>query len=310
LTLVTEFVLQGFSELPRLRLPLFGCFFLYIVALTGSAAIIAVVSRSASLRSPMCFFLCNLAATDIVRTSSALPKVLAGLASAENTISFPGCTAQLFFLTWSASSELLLLTVMAYDRYTAICRPLHSSSRMSPRRCRSLAVGVRAVCAFNGSLHAGLMTRPSFCGPNVVAHFFCESPPLLLLSCSPTLVNSILTVLADAFYGVVHFLLTLVPYGCPVTRRRRAFSTCSSHLLAVSVRYSAVLCARISPASSCSPERSKGSAALYTMLSPTRNPISYSLRNMEVTRALGRLVSYLNGLMVFPTFFNLSLNFA
>ena len=220
-TLVTEFVLQGFSELPRLRLPLFGCFFLYIVALTGSAAIIAVVSRSASLRSPMCFFLCNLAATDIVRTSSALPKALAGLASAENTISFPGCTAQLFFLTWSASSELLLLTVMAYDRYTAICRPLHSSSRMSPRRCRSLAVGVRAVCAFNGSLHAGLMTRPSFCGPNVVAHFFCESPPLLLLSCSPTLVNSILTVLADAFYGVVHFLLTLVPYGCPVT------STCA-----------------------------------------------------------------------------------
>lgn len=132
-TLVTEFVLQGFSELPRLQLPLFGCFFLYIVVLTGSAVIIAVVSRSASLRSPMRFFLCNLAATDIVCTSSALPKALAGLASAENTISFPGCMAQLFFLTWSASSELLLLTVMAYDRYTAICRPLHYSSRMSPR---------------------------------------------------------------------------------------------------------------------------------------------------------------------------------
>uniref|UniRef100_A0A8C2R7L0 Olfactory receptor n=1 Tax=Capra hircus TaxID=9925 RepID=A0A8C2R7L0_CAPHI len=292
-----EFVLQGFSELPRLRLPLFGCFFLYIVALTGSAAIIAVVSRSASLRSPMCFFLCNLAATDIVRTSSALPKALAGLASAENTISFPGCTAQLFFLTWSASSELLLLTVMAYDRYTAICRPLHSSSTaMSKAFCGTLAAGVWALCAFNTAVRAGLMLRLDFCGPDVITHFFCEVPPLLLLSCSSTYVNSIMIVLADAFYGILNFLMTIVSYGFIISSilkmrtaegKKKAFSICSSHLIVV------VLCAGISPASSCSPERSKGSAALYTMLSPTRNPISYSLRNMEVKRALGRLVQAL-----------------
>ncbi|XP_010832017.1 PREDICTED: olfactory receptor 13A1-like [Bison bison bison] len=253
-TLMTEFVLQGFSELPRLRLPLFCCFFsLYTVALTGNAVIIAVVSHSASLQSLMYFFLCNLAAMDIVCTSSVLPKALVGLAFEENTISFPGCMAQLFFLTWSASSELLLLTAMAYDRY-------------------------------------------------IIAHFFCEIPPLLLLSCSPTLVNSIMTVLADAFYGVLNFLLTLVSYGCIVASilrmrsaagRRRAFSTCSSHLLVVSVYYSAVFCAYISPASSYSPERSKVSAVLYTMLSPTLNPIVYSLRNTEVKHALGRLVQAL-----------------
>ena len=211
-------MLQGFSEHPRLKLPLFGCFFsLYTVALTGNAVIIAVVSHSASLQSPMYFFLCNLAAMGIVCTSSVLPKALAGLAFKENTISVPGCMAQLFFLTWSASSELLLLTVMAYDRYMAICRPLHYSTWMSPRLCRR--VGVWVACALNGPLHAGLMTRLSFCGPEVIAHVFREVPPLLLLSCSPALENSITAVLADAFYGAVNFLLTLASAlreaGCP-----------------------------------------------------------------------------------------------
>uniref|UniRef100_A0A8C3W698 G-protein coupled receptors family 1 profile domain-containing protein n=1 Tax=Catagonus wagneri TaxID=51154 RepID=A0A8C3W698_9CETA len=299
-TVVTEFVLQGFSEHPGQRLPLFGCFFfLYTVALAGNAVIIAVVSYSASLHSPMYFFLCNLATMDIVCTSSVLPKVLAGLASEENTISFPGCMAQLFFLLWSLSSELLLLTVMAYDRYEAICHPLHYSSKMSPWLCRSLALGVWVVCALNASVHTGLMMRLSFCSSNVVTHFFCEIPPLLMLSCSPTLMNSIMTVLADAFYGVLNFLLTLASYGCIIasilrmrsaTGRRRAFSTCSSHLLVVSVYYSAVFCAYISPASGYGPERSKVSGVLYTTLSPTLNPIIYSLRNTEVKHALKRLI--------------------
>ncbi|XP_046508807.1 olfactory receptor 13A1-like [Equus quagga] len=299
-TLVAEFKLQGFSEHPRLRLPLFSCFLsLYAVALGGNAVIIAVVSCSVNLRSPMYFFLCNLATMDIVCTSSVLPKVLVGLVFEENTISFPGCMAQLFFLLWSVSSELLLLTVMAYDRYVAICHPLHYSSRMSPLLCRALVTGVWAVCALNASVHTGLMVQLSFCGPNIITHFFCEIPPLLLLSCSSTLMNSVMTVLADAFFGVVNFLLTLASYGCIIASilrirsavgRRRAFSTCSSHLLVVSVYYSAVFCAYISPASSYGPERSKVSGVLYTTLSPSLNPIIYSLRNREVKHALRRLV--------------------
>ncbi|XP_077879772.1 olfactory receptor 13A1 [Ictidomys tridecemlineatus] len=299
-TPVMEFELQGFSEHPGLRLLLLGCFLsLYTVALTGNAVIITLVSISAGLRSPMYFFLCNLATMDIICTSSVLPKALAGLASEANIISFQGCMAQLFFLIWSASSELLLLTVMAYDRYVAICFPLHYSSRMNPCRCGALAVGVWGICALNASVHTGLMARLSFCGPKVITHFFCEIPPLLLLSCSPTRVNSIMTLLADAFYGCLNFLLTLLSYACilrSIVRmrstegKRKAFSTCSSHLLVVSLYYASVFCAYLSPASSYSAERSKVSAVLYSALSPTLNPLIYTLRNKEVQHALRRLI--------------------
>ncbi|KAM6182252.1 LOW QUALITY PROTEIN: olfactory receptor 13A1-like [Erethizon dorsatum] len=294
-TLVTEFVLEGFSEHMGLRLFLLGSFLsLYAVALTANAVIIALVSFTNGLHSPMYFFLCNLATMDIVCTSSVLPKVLVGLASAENTISFQGCMAQLFFLIWSLSSELLLLTVMAYDRYTAICFPLHYSSRMSLRLCRALAMGVWGICALNASVHTGLMTRLSFCGPRVITHFFCEIPPLLLLSCSPTHVNSIMTLLADAFYGCLNFLITLLSYGCIVSSilrmrsvegRQKAFST-----FVVSVFYSSVFCSYISPASSYSPERNKVSGVLYSTLSPALNPLIYTVRNQEVSRALRRLL--------------------
>nr|XP_012998741.1 LOW QUALITY PROTEIN: olfactory receptor 13A1-like [Cavia porcellus] len=301
-TLVTEFVLEGFSEHPGLRLFLLGSLLsLNAVALTGNVVIIALVSFTKGLQSPMYFFLCNLASMDIICTSSVLPKVLVGLASAENTISFQGCMAQLFFLIWSLSSELLLLTVMAYDRYVAICFPLHYSSRMSPHLCVALAMAVWGICALNALVHTGLMTQLSFCGPRVITHFFCEIPPLLLLSCSPTHMNSIMTLLADAFYGCLNFLLTLLSYGCIVSSvlqmrsaegRRKAFSTCSSHLIVVSVFYSSVFCSYISPASSYSPERNKVSGVLYSTLSPALNPLIYTLRNQEVRRALRRLLHF------------------
>ncbi|XP_034368953.1 olfactory receptor 13A1-like isoform X1 [Arvicanthis niloticus] len=297
---VTEFVLQGFSEHPSLRLFLTGCFLsLYTIALMGNTVIIALVTSSTGLHSPMYFFLCNLATMDIICTSSVLPKALVGLLSEENTISFKGCMAQLFFLVWSGSSELLLLTVMAYDRYVAICRPLHYSSRMSPQLCAALAMGVWSICALNASINTGLMTRLSFCGPKVITHFFCEIPPLLLLSCSPTYINSIMTLVADAFYGGINFVLTLLSYGYIIASilrmrsaegKRKAFSTCSSHLIVVSVYYSSVFCAYISPASSYSPERSKFTSVLYSVLSPTLNPLIYTLRNKDVKLALGRLL--------------------
>ncbi|EHB02023.1 Olfactory receptor 13A1 [Heterocephalus glaber] len=300
--MVTEFVLEGFSEHPQLRLLLLVSFLcLYTVALTGNAVIIVLISFTNGLHSPMYFFLCNLASMDIICTSSVLPKVLIGLASAENTISFQGCMAQVFFLIWSLSSELLLLTVMAYDRYMAICFPLHYSSRMSPHLCGALAMGVWGICALNASVNTCLMTQLSFCGPRVITHFFCEIPPLLLLSCSPTRVNSIMTLLADAFYGCLNFLLTLLSYGCIISSilrmrsaegRRKAFSTCSSHLLVVLMFYSSVFCAYISPASSYSPEKSKLSGVLYSALSPALNPLIYTLRNQEVKHSLGRLLPF------------------
>ncbi|XP_021023670.1 olfactory receptor 13A1-like [Mus caroli] len=299
-TVVTEFVLQGFSEHPSLRLFLTGCFLsLYTVALMGNMVIIALITSSTGLHTPMYFFLCNLATMDIICTSSVLPKALVGLLSEENTISFKGCMAQLFFLVWSEASELLLFTVMAYDRYVAICSPLHYSSRMSPQLCGTLAVAVWSICAVNASVHTGLMTRLSFCGPKVITHFFCEIPPLLQLSCSPTYVNTFMTLVADVFYGGINFVLTLLSYGCIIASilrmrsaegKRKAFSTCSSHLIVVSVYYSSVFCAYISPGSSYSPERNKFTAVLYSVLSPTLNPLIYSLRNKDVKRALRRLL--------------------
>ncbi|XP_041522785.1 olfactory receptor 13A1-like [Microtus oregoni] len=299
-TMVTEFVLEGFSEHPSLRLFLIGCFLtLYTMALIGNTVIIVLVTSSTGLHSPMYFFLCNLATMDIMCTSSVLPKALLGLVSEKNTISFHGCMTQLFFLVWSGSSELLLLTVMAYDRYVAICHPLHYSSRMSPQLCGVLAMAVWSICALNSSINTGLMTQLSFCGPNIITHFFCEIPPLLLLSCSSTYVNSIMTLIADAFYGGINFFLTLFSYGCIIASilrmrsaegKRKAFSTCSSHLIVVCVYYSSVFCAYISPASSYSPERSKVTSVLYSVLSPTLNPLIYTLRNKDVKLALGRLL--------------------
>ncbi|XP_076980477.1 olfactory receptor 13A1 [Tamandua tetradactyla] len=301
-TLVTEFILQGFSEHPEYRMLLFSCFLsLYSIALTGNVLIVLAITFNPGLHTPMYFFLFNLASMDIICTSSIMPKALEGLVSKESAISYGGCMAQLYFLTWTASSELLLLTVMAYDRYAAICHPLHYSTMMGNAFCSVLATSVWGLCAFNTAIHTGLMMRLDFCGPNVITHFFCEVPPLLLLSCSSTYVNSIMIVLADAFYGLVNFLMTVVSYGFIISSilkmrmvegRRKAFSTCSSHLIVVCMYYTAVFYAYISPVSSYSAEKSKLAGVLYTMLSPTLNPLIYTLRNKEVKAALRRLLPF------------------
>ncbi|XP_075866510.1 olfactory receptor 13A1-like [Microcebus murinus] len=301
-TLVTEFVLQGFSEHPEYQVLLFICFLsLYSVALTGNVLIILAITFNPGLHTPMYIFLFNLATMDIICTSSIMPKALAGLVSEGRSISYGGCMAQLYFLTWAASSELLLLTVMAYDRYAAICHPLHYSTMMSRVFCSMLATGVWVLCAFNTAIHTGLMLRLNFCGPNVVTHFFCEIPPLLLLSCSSTYVNSVMIVLADTFYGIVNFLMTIVSYGFIISSilkmrtaegKQRAFSTCSSHLIVVCMYYTSVFYAYISPISSYSAEKSKLAGVLYTMLSPTLNPLIYTLRNKEVKAALRKLFPF------------------
>ncbi|XP_043332227.1 olfactory receptor 13A1 [Cervus elaphus] len=298
-TLVTGFVLQGFSEHPEYSVLFFSCFLsLYFVALTGNILIILAIAFNPGLHTPMYFFLFNLATMDIICTSSVIPKALEGLVLEENSISYGGCMAQLYFLTWAASSELLLLTVMAYDRHAAICHPLHYSTMMSKAFCGMLAAGVWVLCAFNTAIHTGLMLHLNFCGPNVITHFFCEVPPLLLLSCSSTYVNSIMIVLADAFYGILNFLMTIVSYGFIISSilkmrtvegKKKAFSTCSSHLIVVCMYYIAVFYAYISPVSSYSAEKSELAGVLYTMLSPTLNPLIYTLRNKEVKAALRKL---------------------
>ncbi|XP_025129988.1 olfactory receptor 13A1-like [Bubalus bubalis] len=298
---VEAFALQSFSEEPGLR-GLFLVLFLllFLGALAGNTLIVTAISLHPGLHTPMYFFLSNLAVLDIVCTSTVLPKLLENLVVKGGTISYQGCMTQLFFLTWFLGAELLLLTVMAYDRYVAICRPLHYSSRMGRPVCVLLAGSVWAVSAVSTAVHTGLMTRLTFCGPNQIQHFLCQVPTLLLLSCSPTTLNNVMIVVADVYFGVVNFLLTMASYGCIIASilrmrsaagKQRAFSTCSSHLLVVTLYYSTVIYTYILPGSGSSLENGKVVAVLYTAVSPTLNPLIYSLRNKDVKVALRKVFS-------------------
>ncbi|XP_032751469.1 olfactory receptor 13A1-like [Rattus rattus] len=298
-TTVVEFVLQGLSGDPELE-ALFLVFFLllYILALAGNTLIIIAISLNPSLHIPMYFFLANLALLDIVCTSTVLPKLLEGLVLKSSHISYKGCMTQLFFMTWFLGSELVLLTAMAYDRYVAICRPLHYSMLMSWPICVLLTGIVWLIGIANTSLHTGLMARLNFCGPNQIRNFLCEVPTLLLLSCSPTTLNNIMIVIADTYFGVANFLLIMISYSFIIANilrirstegKKRAFSTCSAHLVVVILYYCTVIYTYLQPGSGSSLENGKVVTLLYTAVSPALNPLIYSLRNKDVKVALRKL---------------------
>uniref|UniRef100_A0A8C3YEH6 G-protein coupled receptors family 1 profile domain-containing protein n=1 Tax=Catagonus wagneri TaxID=51154 RepID=A0A8C3YEH6_9CETA len=299
-TLITEFLILGFSETPALQTLLFLAFLLlYTAALLGNLLIVAVISSSPALHTPMYFFLVNLAVADILCTSTILPKLLVGTV-ASRAISYGGCMAQLFFFTWSMGAELLLFSAMAYDRFVAICRPLHYSALTGPRVCLLLAGVVWTVSPTNTSVHTGLMLCLPFCRSNVAEHFFCEIPPLLKLSCAPTHLNETMAFTADLFLAVGNFSVIMLSYGCIIVSilrihsaagKQRAFSTCSSHLLVVTLYYSTVVYTYIRPASSYSLDKDKLVSVIYTSVAPSLNPLIYSLRNTEVKVALRRLLS-------------------
>ncbi|XP_077619033.1 olfactory receptor 13G1-like [Crocuta crocuta] len=299
-TQVTEFLILGFSETPQLQMLFFPTFLLlYMVALSGNLLIVMVIGSSPALHTPMYFFLTNLAVVDILCTSTILPKLLGNMVG-DRTISYGGCIVQLFFFTWSLGAELLLFSAMAYDRYVAICWPLRYSTLMDSRVCRLLAVAVWTVSLTNTSVNTGLLLRLPFCHSNVVEHFFCEIPPLLKLSCAPTHLNEAMAFTADVILALGNFSVIMLSYGCIIASilrirsssgKRRAFSTCSSHLLVVSLYYCTVIYTYIRPASSYSLDKDKVVSVIYTSVAPSLNPLIYSLRNTEVKAALRRLLS-------------------
>lgn len=298
-TLVTEFLILGFSEMPHLRVPLLLSFLcLYMAAISGNLLITVTISVSPALHTPMYFFLVNLAMVDILCTSTILPKLLDTMVGGR-TISYGGCMAQLFFFTWSLGAELLLFSAMAYDRFVAICCPLHYSTWMGPRVCAFLAGIVWAISLTNTSINTGLVLRLPFCSSNVIEHFFCEIPPLLKLSCAPTQLNEAMAFAADVFLAVGNFSVIILSYGFIVASilkirsaegKRRAFSTCSAHLIVVSMYYSTVIYTYIRPASSYSLNKDKVVSVIYTSVAPTLNPLIYTLRNKDVKVALRRLL--------------------
>ncbi|EDM11917.1 rCG48548 [Rattus norvegicus] len=298
-TLVTEFLILGFSEMPHLRVPLLSFLCLYMAAISGNLLIMVTVSASPALHTPMYFFLVNLAVVDILCTSTILPKLL-DIMVGGRTISYGGCMAQLFFFTWSMGAELLLFSAMAYDRFVAICCPLHYSTWMGPRVCAFLAGLVWSISLTNTSVNTSLVLHLPFCSSNVIEHFFCEIPPLLKLSCAPTQLNEVMAFAADVFLAVGNFSVIILSYGFIVTSilkirstegKQRAFSTCSAHLFVVTMYYSTIIYTYIRPASSYSLNKDKVVSIIYTSVAPTLNPLIYTLRNKDVKVALRKLLS-------------------
>ncbi|KAM4870740.1 olfactory receptor 13G1-like [Urocitellus parryii] len=299
-TVVTQFIMLGLTQNPELQGVLFCVLLLiYMVAFLGNMLIVVAIICNAALHTPMYILLLGLAIVDIVCTTSIIPKVLWTMLSTESTISYGGCMSQLFFFTWSLGAEMVLFTTMAYDRYVAICFPLHYSTIMNPCTCVALLSLVMAIAVTNSWVHTGLILRLTFCGPNTIDHFFCEIPPLLALSCSPVRINEVMVYIADITLAVGNFTLTCISYGFIIRAilrirsaegKKKAFSTCSSHLIVMSLYYCPVIYTYIRPASSYTFEKDKVVAALYTLVTPTLNPIVYSFRNKEMQAGVRKVL--------------------
>ncbi|XP_025226711.1 olfactory receptor 13G1 [Theropithecus gelada] len=302
-SVVTEFIILGLTKKPELQGIIFLFFLIiYLVAFLSNMLIIIAIISNNTLHTPMYIFLLTLAVVDIICTTSIIPKMLGTTLTSENTISYAGCMSQLFFFTWSLGAEMVLFTTKAYDRYVAICFPLHYSTIMNHHMCVALLSMVMAIAVTNSWVHTALIMRLTFCGPNTIDHFFCEMPPLLALSCSPVRINEVMVYVADITLAIGDFILTCISYGFiivailrirTVEGKRKAFSTCSSHLTVVTLYYSPVIYTYIRPASSYTFERDKVVAAPYTLVTPTLNPMVYSFQNREMQEGIRKVFAFL-----------------
>ncbi|NXW95627.1 O10A7 protein, partial [Alopecoenas beccarii] len=296
-TRVTEFILLGFSHGRSFLFVLFLA--IYLATLLGNSAILTLVSLDRHLHSPMYFFLSHLSCLDICYSSVTVPKILANTLRPQATISYHGCLAQMFFLMACAGAECALLAVMAYDRYAAICQPLHYPHTMSRGVCVVAAGGCWLWGLLDSAVHTLLAARLSFCGAVRLQHIFCDVPPLLRAACSDTRASKVALRAASVFVGLSPFLLVVVSYlrilatvlKMPVAAGwQKAFSTCSAHLLVVTVYFVTANLNYTWPSSGCSPAANTLVSALYCIVTPMLYPLIYSLRNQEVRGALRRVV--------------------
>ncbi|XP_051820667.1 olfactory receptor 5M11-like [Antechinus flavipes] len=293
---VTEFIFLGLTDLPELQYILFVVFLaIYILTLLGNFGMIVLIILEPRLHTPMYFFLINLAFVDLCYSSNATPQMLANLLSERKTISFVGCFLQCYFLIAFLLAEYYMLAAMAYDRYVAICSPLHYTVKMSRRVCICLATFPYIYGFSEGLLQSILTFRLSFCRSNVINHFYCADPPLIKLSCSDTYLKEHAMLISAGFNLSNSLAIILISYAFilvailrirSVEGRRKAFSTCGSHMMAVTLFYGTLFCTFVRPPTDKSVEESKIIAVFYTFVSPVLNPLIYSLRNRDVKAAL------------------------
>ncbi|XP_031199206.1 olfactory receptor 8B3-like [Mastomys coucha] len=298
---VTEFILIGLTDQPNLQLPLFFLFLImYMVTMTGNLGLVILIGLNSHLHTPMYFFLFNLSLIDLCYSSVFTPKMLLNFILNKNIISYMGCMTQLYFYSFFVISECYVLMSMAYDRYVAICNPLLYNIAMSPKICSYLMLG-SYLMAFSGAMaHTGCMLRLTFCDANTINHYFCDILPVMQLSCTSTYVNELEVFIVVGINILVPSITIFISYGFILTSifhissnegRSKAFSTCSSHIIAVSLFFGSGAFMYLKPSSAGSMDEGKISSVFYTNVVPMMNPLIYSLRNKDVKVALRKTLS-------------------
>ncbi|XP_055970977.1 putative olfactory receptor 8G3 [Sorex fumeus] len=297
---VTEFILTGLTDRPELQLPLFLLFLgIYVFTAVGNLGMIILVGFSSHLHTPMYYFLCSLSFIDFCQSTVITPKMLVNFVAQKNIISYPECMTQLYGFLVFAIAECHMLSAMAYDRYVAICSPLLYNVIMSPHICFLLTMGVYTWGIVGSSIHIGFMLRLSFCKTNVVNHYFCDLLPLFGISCSSTSINELILLILSAFNIMVPSLTILASYTFILSSilrirstegRSKAFSTCSSHISAVTIFFGSLTVIYLQPSSANSMGQGKISSVFYTIIVPMLNPLIYSLRNKDVNLALKKIL--------------------
>ncbi|KAG8539072.1 hypothetical protein GDO81_021516, partial [Engystomops pustulosus] len=295
-TKVREFVFSGLTDDENLKMFLFTLLLhVYIVTIVANLGLVVIVSNTSNLQSPMYYFLSYLSLVDVFYSSTVTPKMLVDLKFLKKNISYEGCALQFFFYAALAATESFLLSTMSYDRYVAICHPLHYMSIMTKKKCLRLVLLCFSVGFLQSSVQTSCAFSLQYCGPNLIDHFYCDAPLVLRLSCSDPSTCDMVTVYTVGSLALGSLMTILVSYALIVISitnmrstegRRKAFSTCSSHLMCVSIFYGTVLFTYMRPPSSIFTIRDKVASVFYTAVTPMLNPLIYSLRNQNVRRVI------------------------
>ncbi|XP_007937885.1 olfactory receptor 1361-like [Orycteropus afer afer] len=296
---VSEFLLLGLSRQPQQQQLLFVLFLsMYLATVLGNVLILLAISTDSRLHTPMYFFLSNLSFVDVSFSSAAVLKMLDNYIVGSQTISFSGCLTQLYFLIVFVSMDNFLLAVMAYDRFVAVCHPLHYTTKMTPQLCVLFVAGSWVTANLHALLHTLLMARLSFCADNTIPQFFCDVN-ILKLSCSDTHLNDMMILVVAGLVMIAPFICILISYllvagavlRVPSTKGKwKAFSTCGSHLAVVSLYYGTIIAVYFTPSSTHSAEADTAGTVLYTVVTPMLNPFIYSLRNKDLKGALRMVI--------------------
>ncbi|XP_070422098.1 olfactory receptor-like protein OLF2 [Equus przewalskii] len=296
---LNEFLLLGISNNPGMKVTLFATFLIvYLTILVANLGMIILIRMDSQLHTPMYFFLSHLSFSDLCYSTAVGPRILVGFIAKNKSISFYGCALQWFIFCTFVDSECLLLVVMAFDRYKAISNPLLYTVNMSSRVCSLLTLRVYMTGIMDALINTILTFLLCFCGSNEINHFFCDIPPLLLLSCSDTQDNELviftifslieLITLSGLFVSYCYIILAVIKIHS-AEGRFKAFSTCTSHISVVAIFQGALLFMYFRPSSSYSLDQDKMTSLFYTLVSPMLNPLIYSVRNKDVKEALKKL---------------------